>query len=74
MYAFLLKVLVEFFEDTIHKSLEAGWGVGHAKEHDLWFKKSVACFECSFPFVTFSDTDVVIAPSDVKFAKYFHSL
>ena len=74
MYAFLLKVLVKFLKDTVHESLEAGQRIGHAKEHDFWFKKSAACFECSFPFVTFSDTDVVIAPSDVEFAKYFHSL
>jgi len=32
------------------------------------------CFECAFPFVTFLDTDVIVALPDVKLAEDFHSL
>jgi len=34
----------------------------------------LSCFECAFPFITFLDTDVVVAPSDVELAEDFHSL
>jgi len=54
--------------------LEAARGVGHSEEHDLQFEKSLLCLESAFPFITFLDTDVVVAPSDVEFAEYFHSL
>jgi hypothetical protein len=54
--------------------LEGSWGVAHAKKHDLWFKKSPSGFEGSFSLVTIMNSDVVIAPSNIKFAKEFHAL
>jgi hypothetical protein len=54
--------------------LKSGWRVAHAKEHDFWFKKPSSGLEGSFLLVTIANLNVIITPSDVKFAEEFHSL
>jgi hypothetical protein len=60
--------LSDFFgEYGIHHCLKSGWGVGESEEHDCWFEQAFIGNESSFPFISFFDPDVVVAPSDVKF-------
>ena len=53
-------------ERVRHESLKGGWGVGHAKEHDSQFIKSLVRDEGSFPLVAFLYSDIVISPSYIK--------
>jgi hypothetical protein len=59
---------------VIHEALEGSGTVAHAEKHDSWFKESVARFKGGFPLVFFPDSNIVISPANVKFAKYFHAL
>jgi hypothetical protein len=61
-----------FFGDVICKyeiyhSLECCQGVGESEEHYGWFEEALVGDKCHFPLVSFSDPNVVIAPSYVKF-------
>jgi hypothetical protein len=47
--------------------LEGGWGVREAEEHDPWFKESLVRYKGRFPFISFLDPYVVVAPSNIKF-------
>ena len=51
--------------------MEGGGGVTQAKEHYGGFEQSFVGNEGSFPLVSISDADVVVAPSDVKFGEDF---
>src|SRR5882762_5548602 len=53
-------------KDGIHKGLKGCWCVTKAESHDEWFKEAERTFEGCFPFVTFSNMDVIVAPVDVK--------
>ena len=55
----------------VHESLEGQWQVTLSKEHDQRFINTVRCDECSFPFVSFFDSDVVIPPPNVHFGDFF---
>ena len=61
-------------EDVIHHCLEGCWAVREAKEHDLWLKEPSVGMECSLPFVTLSDSDIVETPSDIQLSKVFGTL
>ena len=54
-------------EDVIHESLECGWSIAEAKEHNHWFKQAKGSDESCFPLVQFLDVNVVILPLNVKF-------
>jgi|SRR6266702_5758802 len=56
--------------DEVHHGLKGRWQISEPKIHDGWFKKSVSGFECCFLFVSFADSYVVVAPSNVKFGIY----
>ena len=58
-------------ENIIHHVLKCGGRVAKSKEHDHWFKESTIGFESCFPFISFLEIDVVIAPADVQFSKPF---
>jgi hypothetical protein len=50
----------------MHGPLEEGRGVGEVEVHHSQYIGPLWGFECRFVLVFFGDTDVVIAPSDVK--------
>jgi hypothetical protein len=54
---------------VIHKALEGGGAVAHSEKHDSWFKESSTCFESSLPLIFFSDSNVIISPTDIEFAE-----
>jgi hypothetical protein len=56
-----------FREDRVHHGLEGCQGVGEPEEHDGWFEQAFVGDKCCFPFVSFFDPDVVVAPTDVEF-------
>jgi hypothetical protein len=66
--------LVLRLQYEVDKALEDGWQVAKSKKHNVQLKEPSACLEGSLPLVFFSDMNVVVAPSDVEFAKYFHAL
>ena len=53
-------------EDVVHERLKGRRGIAEAKEHYGRFIESERSDECCFPLVFLPDTNVVIAPSDVK--------
>ena len=53
-------------EFRVNHRLEHCRGVRQAKKHDRWFEEALGCEEGSFPFVAFSDLDIVISLSDVE--------
>jgi hypothetical protein len=63
-------VLSEFFsEQRVHHGLKGGRGVGHPKEHHLWFKEAVVSDERCFPLVSIAYSYVVVSPADVEFGE-----
>src|SRR5882762_8703340 len=56
----------EILENVIHHGLEGGWAVSETKEHHQRFRESSVGAECSLPFITFFDTDIVVPPSDIQ--------
>ena len=54
-------------KDVVHKGLECRQCVAKPEEHHCWFKKSQGGNKGGFSLVFFTNVDVVIAPSDVKF-------
>ena len=56
-------------EDMVHKGLECRRCIAKPEEHHCWFKKSQGGDKGDFPLVFFTNVDVVIAPSDVKFCE-----
>ena len=62
-------------KDVIHECLECGGSIAESKEHDSGFKESHGGDEGRFPLVLFSDANVVISPTNVKFGEqdgFFH--
>jgi hypothetical protein len=53
--------------------LEGCRAVCESEVHYQWFEKSTVCPESSFPFITFLDADVVVAPLDVQFREVPHA-
>jgi hypothetical protein len=56
----------EILEDIIHHGLEGGWAVSETEEHHQRFKESSVGAECSLPFITFLDVNIVVSPADIK--------
>ena len=56
-------------EDVIHECLKGWRGIAEAKEHHGGFVESERSDECCLPLVFLPDTNVVIAPSDIKLGK-----
>src|SRR5882762_8927482 len=56
----------EVLEKLIHHSLECGRGIHEAEKHYKWFKHSAIGFECGFPLISGTDTNIVIAPSNIE--------
>ena len=62
-------------EDVVHEGLEGGGGVAEPKEHDSGFKESHGGDESGLPLIFFSDVNVVVSPTNVKFGEqggFFH--
>ena len=53
-------------EDVVHKCLERGWGIAEPEEHDCRFKESEGGHKSSLPLIRFSNSDIVIPPTDVE--------
>ena len=53
----------------VHEGLEGGGCVAEPEEHDGGFEKSHGGDKGSFPLVFFSDTNVVISPTNVEFSE-----
>jgi hypothetical protein len=56
----------KILENVIHHGLEGGWAVSETEEHHQRFEKSSVGVECSLPFITFLDADIVVPPADIK--------
>ena len=56
-------------EDVIHERLKGRRGIAETKEHYGGLVESERGDECSFPLVFLPDTNVVIAPPNVKFGE-----
>ena len=59
----------------VHECLEHGGCIAESEEHDSGFKEFHRSDESSFPLVLFSNADVVVSPSNVKFGEqggFFH--
>src|ERR1700685_2626882 len=56
----------EVLEDVVHHGLEGGWAVSETEEHHQWFEKPSVGVECSLPFITFLDTDIILPPADIE--------
>ncbi len=65
---------LHFSEHAVHGALEGGRGVGQSKEHYPWFEQPLWGFECSLPFVSFLDSDVIVSPLYVKLGEEGSSL
>jgi hypothetical protein len=61
---FLGDVVCEY---GIHHSLECCWGVGESKKHYGWFEEAFISDKHRFPFVSFSDPNIVVALAYVEF-------
>jgi hypothetical protein len=59
------KIIHEFTKNIVHQILEDGWGIIKSKRHDVVFKISIPCSECSLPFITFFDVCQVISSSKI---------
>ena len=53
-------------KDVVHKCLEHGWGIAESEEHDCGLKEFERSDKRSLPLIRFSNSDVVIPPTDVK--------
>ena len=56
-------------EHRVHEGLEGGRTVCHAEVHHSWLKQSSVHDNGSLSFVSFSDTNIVIPPSNVEFSE-----
>ena len=48
--------------------------MGETKEHDCWLKESLRGEECSLPFISFFDPNIIVSPLDVKLCEQGASL
>ena len=58
-------MIKEFTENIIHKILEDCRRIGKTERHDIVFKASIPCPECSLPFVACLDMNQIISSSKV---------
>jgi len=63
-----------FTESVIHQSLGSSWSFGEPKGHNEEFKEAIASSEGDFSFITFFDTDLVKASSEVKVGEIFTTM
>jgi len=56
----------EVTKNVVHELLKGSWRIGESERHDTPFKGAIAGLECSFPFVTFMDSDKLIGMSEVN--------
>ena len=56
-------------KETVHHLLKYGRRVTETKEHNSRFKESKLCLEYYFPLITFLDSDIIVAPINIKFCK-----
>src|SRR6267154_3605376 len=61
-------------KDGIHKGLKGRRCVTKAEGHDEWFKEAERALEGCFPFVTFSNTDVIVTPANVELCEVVRTL
>ncbi len=61
----------EVMEDVVHHPLERGRGVCEPKEHDGGFEEASVCVEGSLFFIPFSDSDIVVSPTDIELREVF---
>jgi len=61
-------------EDLIHHTLERGWCIAQTKLHNKWLIETMVSNKCSFMLITFSNSDIVKAPSDIHFGEIFGAL
>jgi hypothetical protein len=59
----------EVFKNVAHHSLEGGRAVSHAIQHYQWFKQPSVTPKGRFPFISFLDSDVLVAPLDIEFGE-----
>ena len=53
----------------IHECLEGQWGVAEAKKHDGRFIEAKGGDKHCFPFIFFSNANIIITPSHIKFSE-----
>src|SRR5260370_38784672 len=53
-------------EDHVHHHLKGGWRVGESEEHNWRFEESLGSKKCCFPFVSFSNVDIVVSRPTVE--------
>ena len=53
----------------VHESLEHGRSVAETKKHDCGFIEAKRSDECGLPLILFTNANIVISPSDVKFGE-----
>ena len=59
----------QFVEKMIHHQLEGGWGIGESKKHHHWFEEASVHLKRGLPLISITNSDIVVAPSDVKLRK-----
>src|ERR1700761_4601308 len=59
----------EVCEYRVHKGLEGGWTVRHAKVHYFGFVQSSIGYYGALPFISFAYANIVVAPSDIKLSE-----
>ena len=55
----------------VHKVLKCSRRVRKSKKHNSRFVKSLVCAECSLPFVTFLDANIVVTPTNIHLGEDF---
>jgi len=60
-----------FAESIIHESLGSSRSIGEPKGHNEEFKQSITSPQGSFPFITFLNSDLVKASSEIESGKVF---
>jgi hypothetical protein len=56
-------------EFRVHKGLEGSRGIAKAESHDGWLVKAHGCLECGFPFIAFTESDIIISPMNIQLGK-----
>ncbi len=60
-------------EDVVHHPLGCGGRVCEPEEHDGGLEQALVCVECGLLFVSSSDLDIVVSPTNVELHKVFGS-
>ena len=53
----------EVTEDVIYHCLEGCWCIAEAEIHYFSLKKAAMCNESRFPFIIFSDANIIVTPT-----------